>query len=155
MADNKYTIVDIDPAIAPQEYRKVKLVDQGDGTYRIAVDANVSVGAVTATDTPANNVYGTVASIAPAATATIASVPAAVATYRIRGILATATGNARVRVDVNGTTVIVGRIHSSSRVLFIPLPNGIDVGTGDTIDLKVTSESPVTISAEGTLLGEG
>ena len=155
MADSKYTIVDIDPALAPTEYRKVKLVDQGDGTYRIGVDANVSVGAVTATDTPANNVYGTVATIAPLATATIATIPSATIDYRVRGFVVTATGNAKIRIDVNGATIITGRIHSSNRTCRIMLPNGVNTALADTIDLKITSESDLTISADGTLLGEG
>lgn len=102
---------------------------------------------------PANNAWAQALSLTNGSTGTLASIPASIAGYQIKGVVAHGTGDGYFFIQVSSVTVLSGRTRATMPMLMISLPNGIAVATGSSVALKVTNESGSTSDYEATLLG--
>ena len=109
--------------------------------------------AMPVTVNPANNNWGQALAVTAGATGTLASIASSVAGYQIKGFVAHGTGDGYWTVQVSNVTVLSGRTRSTSPMLVLTLPNGINVVAGSLVTLQVTNESGSTADYEATLLG--
>ena len=155
MADSSKQEVDL----RTNEPRDLKLYELEAGPpplyalgVRITNPGDISGGGSAAL--PASNVYGEIASLAGAATGTVATVASTVATYRLRGFSVVADGDCRVWVEIASVVVLEGRVSSMQRTLVVQLPNGVDTSTGVAVTLRAENLRGTAIRVAGTLLGE-
>ena len=121
------------------------------GSTPVVIASNQS--ALSFTNIPLVVNFGQVLSVTSGSTVNIVSIPSSVAGYQIRGMLCSGIGDGTFAIQVNSSTVISGKIRSTSPNLIIVLPNGIPVTTGSNVVLRVTNESGSTADYESTLLG--
>lgn len=104
--------------------------------------------------TTASNTYGTTTSLAASATTTLVSIPSSAAGYKVRGLVCSGNADGFFFIQVNSSTIVSGRIHSSNRTLEISLPNPVSVTAASVVELKVTNQGLGAADYESTLLGE-
>lgn len=109
--------------------------------------SDITVGSVVVKPT-----YGSVVSIAPGTTSTVVQFSAL--GYKARGFSATGDGDGYFVLDVDGSTLLAGRIHTLEKNLNLHLDGSYPVEDGVTITLRVRNDAGVSCSYEATVLGE-
>lgn len=101
----------------------------------------------------ARNYFGQAIAVAPGATVDV-TVVIAVSDLKVRGFSATGEGDGYFALQVEGATILSGRIHMGRKSIVVSNFVGDMVEDSVTVSLKVTNESLLTSNFEGTILAE-
>jgi hypothetical protein len=96
--------------------------------------------------------YGTV-SIAPSASATVVTFVTTGTTTVVMGFIATAGGDGRYELDVDGSPVAAARVNVAQPFIAAAIPNGgIPLAAGHTVTLTASADTnPGSATFEGTV----
>lgn len=114
----------------------------------------IQTATLTVNQTLADNAYGSVSGVTIGNTSNVVQVNPSTENFKLRGFIATGTGDGYFFLQVDGVTQFSGRTSIANKSINVVLPNAQLVNTGSDIILKVTNEAEETADYEATILGE-